>query len=82
MMEKIMAWLDHANAVVEECKNTENPKEYLIMLGLVSSMIYELIEVKGIENMIFYSGLSEENAAIMFQLWEELNKIISKEEGS
>ena len=51
------------------------------MVSLTLVMLDELAEKRGVEEMIFRIGLHEENAASMFQLWEELNEI-SKKEGS
>ena len=82
MPEKAYSWYEHAIAVVESRMEDPGDKEYQVMNKLVALMMYEFIEKRGIENTIFDLGLSEENAAVMFQLWEELNELISKEEGS
>lgn len=79
MDEEIKAWCEHAAAVIAKC---EDPMDYFTMMSLAFIMLIELAEKRGVEEMIFGIGLHEENAASMFQLWEELNKIISKKEGS
>lgn len=79
MDEKIKAWCEHATAVIAKC---EDPADYFTMVSLALVMLDELAEKRGVEEMIFRIGLQEDNAASMFQLWEELNEIISKKEGS
>lgn len=77
MNEKIRAWCEHVTAVIAKC---EDPVDYFTMVSLAILMLGEL--AGGVEEMIFKLGLQEGNAACMFQLWEELNEIINKEEGS
>lgn len=79
MNENIRAWCEHATAVIAEC---EDPVDYFTMVSLALVMLDELAEKRGVEEMIFRIGLQEGNAASMFQLWEELNEIVNKEEGS
>lgn len=80
MNENIRAWCDHAIAVIEAC---EDPADYFTMVMLGTVMLDKLAgQEEGIENLIFEVGLKAENEASMFQLWEELNEIISKKEGS
>ncbi|MBP5597133.1 MAG: hypothetical protein J6Y02_17255 [Pseudobutyrivibrio sp.] len=81
MKEKLDTWLDHAFAVVEERTDKCSIKEYFVMLGLIADMIYDkTMRRTSVENTIFNCGLTEENAACMFELWEQLD--IISEEGS
>ena len=79
MNENIRAWCEHATAVIAKC---EDPVDYFTMVSLALVMLDELAEKRGVEETIFRIGLQEDNAASMFQLWEELNEIVNKEEGS